>query len=171
MGADDRETCICLQNLGGFQSEAGRHAEAEAVLDRVIGIQTRTLGAHHPDTLTSILNLSVLRSRGQPASNGASEELVNLVNALHEYAMDLGRAGDYVGAACYCDRLLPLAKRFQGSEAIFHVHHNAGLIYLFAERKEDAKEALGVAMAGFEGLFGAEHPQTLETAKYYFSLP
>jgi hypothetical protein len=70
LGSEHPATLITLTNLAHLYRSAGRAAEAIQALEQVAAQRRRTLGPHHPDTLSVEAALTQWQAERGPSSSG-----------------------------------------------------------------------------------------------------
>jgi tetratricopeptide (TPR) repeat protein len=165
--------------LGKAYYELGAYAEAEPQWARALAIREATLGADHPDTLTDVNNVALLRhARGRPdeaealfkrALAGREKVLgpdhPDTLQSAHNLAGLYLSRGRYDEAEPLYRRALAGYERVRGHDHTdtLTVAHNLATLYRVWGRPDEAEALFKRALAGRERALGPDHPDTLST--------
>ena len=128
LGAEDKDTAICLYNLGIQYQYLGEYAKAEPLFHHALEIRKKALGENHPDYLTSLDRLAIVYVhqgdylRARPLLRQAVEIRKKVLGENHpDYATSLNhlgnlyfRQGDYRRAQLLFRQALEIRKKVLG---------------------------------------------------------
>ncbi|MER6526467.1 tetratricopeptide repeat protein [Streptomyces sp. NPDC001508] len=137
-GQDDAQTLTIATNLGNVLLGLGRREEAEGLMRDTVARRTRTLGATHPDTLSSRNTL----------------------------AGTLRDSPERLAEAEYMYRAM-LADVDGGSDLALTVRHNLAAVLIHQGRHDEALEMYRELVDARSRLKGERHPDTLVARHNY----
>jgi len=128
------EAAILLNDIGSYLRERGEYEQVESLYQRALAICERVLGSEHPDTATSLYNLSNLYY-----DQGKNEEAEPL-----------------------CQRALAIRERVlgPGHPDTARSLDNLALLYYDQGKYEEAGPLYQRALAIYERVLGPDHPDT-----------
>jgi tetratricopeptide (TPR) repeat protein len=135
-GQDDHQTLSIASNLGRVLIDLGRREEAEGLMRDTVARRVRTLGAAHPDTLSS-RNTLAGTLRGSPDRLAEAERMYRAM----------------------------LADADAGSDVALTVRHNLAAVLIHLGRLADALTMYRELIDARSRLKGDRHPDTL-TARH-----
>ncbi|MBP1781882.1 tetratricopeptide (TPR) repeat protein [Micromonospora sp. HB375] len=176
---NDLHTLQVRHTLASALHSQGRYAEAEIEYREVLAIQTRVLGAEHPDTLRTRYGLAnVLDSQGRYAeaeieycevlvasSRVLGAEHPDTLRLRHGLANVLDSQGRYAEAEIEYREVLAAFTRVLGAEHPDTLRPHLGFATVlhrqgrYAEAEIEYREVLAIQTR----VLGAEHPDTLRT--------
>ncbi|MFH8976336.1 tetratricopeptide repeat protein [Streptomyces sp. NPDC017890] len=173
-GQDDAQTLQIASNLARTLIDLGRREEAEGLVRDTVFRRTRTLGAAHPDTLSS-RNTLAGTLRGSPArlaeAEGMYREMLADIDGTtdlsmtvqHNLAAVLTHQGKHAEALEMYGHLVDARSRRQGHdhESTWRARRNYATVLNALGRVTEAEERLTEALEGCRRVFGPRHSTTL----------
>lgn len=175
-GPEFNTTIFCLNDLGIFYVEYGKHEEAEPLLKQVLEIRERVLGANHLDTANSLNNLAGLYENqgrhedAEPLFKQAFEITKQILGVDHPNTARLlnNLAGNYHSQYRYKEAELLYKQVLQIKEKVLGTAHldtatslnNLANLYEDQKRYEEAEPLYKRALQIIRMLLDVNHPKT-----------
>ena len=177
-GQDDEQTLRIASNLAQVLTDLGRREEAEGLMRDTVFRRTRTLGAAHPDTLSS-RNTLAGTLRGSPARLAEAEQMYRSIladadadadgmtevtlAAQHNLAAILTYQGKHAEALTMYGNLVDARSRWQGDDHqhTWNARRNYAAVLSSLGRVTEAETRLTEALEGFRRVYGPRHADTL----------
>ena len=179
LGATDRATLKCLNNLGALLQAKSAFREAEPIYRQVLAAREQTLGAEHPDTLDSVNNLAAVladlgdRAAAEPLYRRAlavrqrtfGADNPKTLNSLNNLAAWLAEGGDLAGAEPLYREALAGQERTLGAEhpTTLATVNNLAEVLRDKGAYDEAEPLFHRALDGFRRKLGPEHRYTFNT--------
>ena len=176
LGATDRATLKCLNNLGALLQAKSAFREAEPIYRQVLAAREETLGAEHPDTLDSVNNLAAVladlgdRAAAEPLYRRALDARQRTIgaddpktlNSLNNLAAWLAEGGDLAGAEPLYRQALAGQERNLGPEHPTTLATVNNLAEVLRDKGDfdEAESLFHRALDGFQRKLGPEHRNT-----------
>jgi tetratricopeptide (TPR) repeat protein len=175
-GKDDPQTLRIASNLARVLIDLGRQQEAEDLIRDTAARYARTLGAGHPDTLSS-RNVLAGTLRGSPARLAEAErvyrEILTAAGEVSDLSLSvrnnlaavLNHQGEHEQALEMYAQLAEDWTQLYGDNdtGTWQVRHNHAVVLSSLGRVEEAEAGLTEVLAGYRRLFGRRHAKTLDT--------
>ncbi|MFF4755331.1 tetratricopeptide repeat protein [Streptomyces sp. NPDC002514] len=173
-GQDDVQTLSIATNLGNILLDLGRREEAEGLMRDTVARRTRTLGATHPDTLSSRNTLAgALRGsldrlaeaermyRGMLADTVADSD--QALTVRHNLAAVLIHQGRHAEALTMYGELVEVRSRLKGDRDpdTLTARHNYAVVLNRLGRVSEAEALIAEVLAGYRRAHGPRHAKTL----------
>ncbi|WP_399892057.1 tetratricopeptide repeat protein [Streptomyces sp. BBFR51] len=173
-GQDDAQTLQIASNLARVLLDLGRREEAEGLMRDTVFRRTRTLGAAHPDTLSS-RNTLAGSLRGSPARLAEAERMYQAMLAdidgttdlsmtvRHNLAAVLTHQGKHAEALEMYGHLVEARSRQQGADhqSTWTARRNYAAVLSKLGRVTESERLLTEALEGCRRVFGPRHSTTL----------
>ena len=165
--------------FAGFYRDQGRYNEAEKLYERALTGNEEKLGATHPDTLRTVVNLAIVyRNQGrydeaeklyERALTGNEEKLgathPDTLRTVENLANVYRNQGRYDEAEKLYERALTGREEKLGATHpdTLGTVENLAIVYSSQGRYDEAEKLYERALTGNEEKLGATHPDTLRT--------
>ncbi|MFC5954933.1 tetratricopeptide repeat protein [Streptomyces pratens] len=173
-GQDDAQTLQIASNLARVLLDLGRREEVEGLMRDTVFRRTRTLGAAHPDTLSS-RNTLAGALRGSPARLAEAEGMYRAMLADIDGTTDLSMTvqsnlaavlthqGKHAEALEMYGRLIDAGSRRQGDDHVstWGARSNYAAVLTKLGRVTEAEQRLTEVLDGCRRVFGPRHSTTL----------
>ncbi|MFE9610768.1 tetratricopeptide repeat protein [Streptomyces sp. NPDC006012] len=173
-GQDDAQTLSIATNLGNVLLGLGRGEEAEGLMRDTVARRTRTLGATHPDTLSS-RNTLAGALRGSPDRLAGAERMYRAMltdtvadsdlalTVRHNLAAVLIHQGRHTEALTMYGELVEVRSRLKGDRDpdTLTARHNYAVVLNRLGRATEAEALIAEVLAGYRRAHGPRHAKTL----------
>ncbi|MDF3291851.1 tetratricopeptide repeat protein [Streptomyces silvisoli] len=173
-GQDDAQTLQIASNLASVLIDLGRREEAEGLMRDTVARRTRTLGATHPDTLSS-RNTLAGTLRGSPAQLAEAEHMYRAMLAdidgttdltlvvQHNLAAVLTHQGKHAEALKMYRALIESRSQRQGDDHpdTWTSRHNYAVVLNSLGHVTEAEDRLAEVLEGYRRAYGPRHAATL----------
>ncbi|MFV5996301.1 tetratricopeptide repeat protein [Streptomyces sp. NPDC056231] len=173
-GQDDAQTLSIATNLGNVLIDLGRREEAEGLMRDTVARRTRTLGATHPDTLSS-RNTLAGTLRGSPDRFAEAERMYRAMLAdvdggsdlaltvRHNLAAVLIHQGSHAEALTMYRELVDARSRLKGDQHpdTLTTRHNYAVVLNRLGRVTEAETLIAEVLQGYRRAYGLRHAATL----------
>ncbi|MQY34585.1 hypothetical protein SRB17_25550 [Streptomyces sp. RB17] len=173
-GQDDDQTLSIASNLGKVLIDLGRREEAEGLMRDTVARRIRTLGAAHPDTLSS-RNTLAGTLRGSPDRLAEAERLYRAMLAdadagsdvaltvRHNLAAVLIHQGRHTEALAMYRELVDARSRLKGDRHpdTLIARHNYAVVLNRLGRATEAETLIAEVLQDYRRAYGPRHAATL----------